>query len=235
MCYYYNSIRIVTYKHVLQEVINALDRFSLFHHIWKKDREETILKFIQANPLLSEFESQILYYRDLELEINIEPEFILVGALALFTGTVHTDTESAGLMMAVEYKLKKYSVLISPTADLKLALTTETKSWIVDFGHHCNRKYRMEMEQIFAFVDEASKKLNRQIKDLDDIRITMATLKEIRENQISIDFQVGPIEVKKHNHLLNSVAAKNNVVDVQYIVLKARFRFCVFLHTYSLF
>lgn len=82
-----------------------------------------------------------------------------------------------------------------PTADLKLALTAETKSWMVDFGHHCNRKYRMEMEQIFTFIDEASKKLNRQIKDLDDIRIAMATLKEIREHQISIDFQVGPIEV----------------------------------------
>lgn len=82
-----------------------------------------------------------------------------------------------------------------------MALTTETKSWIVDLGHHCNRKYRMEMEQIFAFVDEASKKLNRQIKDLDDIRIAMATLKEIRENQISIDFQIGPIEVKTNNYL----------------------------------
>lgn len=52
------------------------------------------------------------------------------------------------------------------------------------------------MEQIFAFVDEAGKKLNRQIKDLDDIRIAMAALKEIREHQISIDFQVGPIEVR---------------------------------------
>lgn len=82
-----------------------------------------------------------------------------------------------------------------PTVDLKLALTAETKSWMVDFGHHCNRKYHMEMEQIFTFIDEASKKLNRQIKDLDDIRIAMATLKEIREHQISIDFQVGPIEV----------------------------------------
>lgn len=51
------------------------------------------------------------------------------------------------------------------------------------------------MEHIFAFVDEAGKKLNRQIKDLDDIRIAMAALKEIREHQISIDFQVGPIEV----------------------------------------
>uniref|UniRef100_A0A671S0V1 Dynein heavy chain 5, axonemal-like n=1 Tax=Sinocyclocheilus anshuiensis TaxID=1608454 RepID=A0A671S0V1_9TELE len=147
-----------------KEIMNALDPFSLYHHIWKKDREETIQKFIQGNPLLSEFESQILYYRDLELEINTEPEFISVGALALYT------------------------------ADLKLSLTAETKSWMVDFGHHCNRKYRMEMEQIFTFIDEASKKLNRTIKDLDDIRIAMATLKEIREHQISIDFQVGPIE-----------------------------------------
>lgn len=51
------------------------------------------------------------------------------------------------------------------------------------------------MENIFTFVEEISKKLNRQIKDLDDIRIAMAALKEIREQQISIDFQVGPIEV----------------------------------------
>lgn len=81
-------------------------------------------------------------------------------------------------------------------ADLKMSLTAETKNWMVDYGLYCNRKYRSEMEQIFAFVDEAGKKLNRQIKDLDDIRIAMAALKEIREHQISIDFQVGPIEVK---------------------------------------
>ncbi len=83
------------------------------------------------------------------------------------------------------------------SADLKMSLTAETKSWMVDYGLCCNRKYRSEMEQIFAFVDEAGKKLNRQIKDLDDIRIAMAALKEIREHQISIDFQVGPIEVKQ--------------------------------------
>lgn len=51
------------------------------------------------------------------------------------------------------------------------------------------------MENIFTLVEEFSKKLNRQIKDLDDIRIAMAALKEIREQQIPIDFQVGPIEV----------------------------------------
>uniref|UniRef100_A0A672FPW1 Dynein, axonemal, heavy chain 5 n=1 Tax=Salarias fasciatus TaxID=181472 RepID=A0A672FPW1_SALFA len=121
-------------------------------------------RFVQGSPLLSEFESQILFYRDLEQEINSEPDYIIVGALALFT------------------------------ASLKMSLTAETKNWIVDYGLACNRKYRSEMEQIFAFVDEAGKKLNRQIKDLDDIRIAMAALKEIREHQISIDFQVGPVE-----------------------------------------
>uniref|UniRef100_A0A8C7PY61 Dynein, axonemal, heavy chain 5 n=1 Tax=Oncorhynchus mykiss TaxID=8022 RepID=A0A8C7PY61_ONCMY len=146
------------------EVVNALERFSRYHHIWRKEREDTIQKFSQGSPLLSEFESQILYYKDLELEINAEPEYITVGALALYT------------------------------VDLKMALTAETKSWMVDYGLHCNRKYRTDMENIFTLVAEAAKKLNRPIKDLDDIRIAMASLKEIREQQISIDFHVGPIE-----------------------------------------
>uniref|UniRef100_A0AAV2MBY1 Dynein heavy chain 5, axonemal n=1 Tax=Knipowitschia caucasica TaxID=637954 RepID=A0AAV2MBY1_KNICA len=79
-------------------------------------------------------------------------------------------------------------------ANLKTSLTAETKSWMVDYGLNCNKKYCSEMEQIFTFVDEAGKKLNRQIKDLDDIRIAMTALKEIREQQISVDFLVGPVE-----------------------------------------
>ncbi|XP_053100655.1 dynein axonemal heavy chain 5-like isoform X3 [Hemicordylus capensis] len=146
-----------------REVLAALERFKCYHHIWKKEKEETIENFIKESPLLSEFESQILYYRDLELEINSEPEYICVGTVALYT-------------------------------DLKLALTMETKAWMIAFGRHCNKKYRTEMENIFTFVEEISKKLNRPIKDLDDIRIAMAALKEIREQQIPIDFQVGPIE-----------------------------------------
>ncbi|XP_061675571.1 dynein axonemal heavy chain 5 [Syngnathoides biaculeatus] len=147
-----------------KEVTQALDRFRRYHHIWKKDRGDTMQKFLQDSPLLSEFESQILYYRDLQQEINSEPECMTVGALALFMG------------------------------DLKMALTAETKNWMVDYGQYCNRKYRSEMEQIFNFIDEAGKKLNRQIKDLDDIRIAMAAFKAIRESQIAIDFQVAPIE-----------------------------------------
>lgn len=55
------------------------------------------------------------------------------------------------------------------------------------------------MEEILTFVEEMGKKLNRTITDLDDIRIAMSALKEIRELQSSIDCQIGPIEVASGN------------------------------------
>ncbi|XP_049624319.1 dynein axonemal heavy chain 5 [Suncus etruscus] len=147
-----------------KEVITSMDCFKCYNHIWQKEKEETIMEFILKNPLLSEFESQILYFQNLEQDIQTQPEFICVGAIALFTD------------------------------DLKFTLTTETKAWMAVIGRHCNKKYRSEMENIFTLIEEFNKKLNRQIKDLDDIRIAMTTLKDIREQQIGIDFQVGPIE-----------------------------------------
>ncbi|XP_025779530.1 dynein heavy chain 5, axonemal [Puma concolor] len=147
-----------------KEVITSMDCFKRYNHIWQKEKEETIMTVITKNPLLSEFESQIVYFQKLEQEINAEPEYICVGAIALYT------------------------------ADLKFTLAAETKAWMAVIGRHCNKKYRSEMENIFTLIEEFNKKLNRQIKDLDDIRIAMAALKEIREQQISIDFQVGPIE-----------------------------------------
>nr|XP_019946997.1 PREDICTED: dynein heavy chain 5, axonemal [Paralichthys olivaceus] len=169
-----------------KDVKMALDGFSRFHHIWREDREESMQKFVQGSPLLSDFENQIVFYRDLELEINSEPELITVRALAL------------------------------STADLKLSLTVETKNWMVDYGRYCNKKYRSEMEQIFAFVDEAGKKLNRKIKDLDDFRIAMASLKDIREQHSSIDSQLGPIEesyAMLHKYNLSVPKEESDKVD----------------------
>lgn len=65
------------------------------------------------------------------------------------------------------------------------------------YGKACNNKYRTEMEEIFTFIDELTKRLGRPIKDLDDIRFAMAGLKEIREHEIRIDMNITPIEVNK--------------------------------------
>lgn len=74
---------------IFQDIAAALERFKRYHHIWQREKEETIENFVKGNPLLSEFESQVLYYRDLEQEINSEPEYICVGTVALYTGRVY--------------------------------------------------------------------------------------------------------------------------------------------------
>lgn len=51
------------------------------------------------------------------------------------------------------------------------------------------------MEEIFAFIDDVTKRMSRPVKDLDDIRIVMGSLREIRERQIDIDMMITPIEV----------------------------------------
>lgn len=51
------------------------------------------------------------------------------------------------------------------------------------------------MEEIFTFLEDITKRLSRPIKDLDDIRHAMGSLREIRDREIMIDMSIGPIEV----------------------------------------
>lgn len=45
-------------------------------------------------------------------------------------------------------------------------------------------------------IEDYTKRLSRPIKDLDDVRQAMASLKEVRENEIFIDSSLDPIEVR---------------------------------------
>ena len=58
-----------------------------------------------------------------------------------------------------------------------------------------NKKYSTLLDSTLEQIDDLSKKLSRPIKDLDDIRVSMGALKEIRENEIKIDMLLSPIEV----------------------------------------
>ena len=81
------------------------------------------------------------------------------------------------------------------TEPFKLALLVEIKAWKLLFGHSINNKYKQRMDEIMQFVSEYSKRLGRQINDLEDVRNAMAALEDIRQNEIRIDMILGPIEV----------------------------------------
>ena len=69
-----------------KEVMTALEVFRHYQIIWKGNREQTIAEFLKTDPKLSEFEAQILHYKELEKRISLEPESYNVGAIAIVTG-----------------------------------------------------------------------------------------------------------------------------------------------------
>ncbi|XP_052831159.1 dynein axonemal heavy chain 5-like [Octopus bimaculoides] len=147
-----------------KEVANSLKEFSHYHILWDVDRNKSLERFLQEDPSLSDFESNIIYYEQLENKIHQEPEYFDVGSIAIYT------------------------------EKLRFGLLTETKTWRQHYGKACNIKYRTDMEENFTFIEDLNKRLNRPIIDLDDVRHAMAALKEIRENEIKIEMSIGPIE-----------------------------------------
>lgn len=77
---------------------------------------------------------------------------------------------------------------------MKFAINQEIRDWIVLYGQSCNTKYQKELNHVLKFIENIEKRLSREIKDLEDIRLVMMAVKELRENEIEIDMNITPIE-----------------------------------------
>lgn len=80
---------------------------------------------------------------------------------------------------------------------LQLGLKIEANNWKKAYARHCNDKYRKKMDEILGFIADIKKRLSRELRDLDDIRLLMKALHELREREIEIEMQISPIEVSK--------------------------------------
>ena len=58
------------------------------------------------------------------------------------------------------------------TEDLKVSLEAEAKSWKLLFELALNQKYCQLMEQILSKIEDMNVCLSREIKDLDDVRMS---------------------------------------------------------------
>lgn len=70
--------------------------------------------------------------------------------------------------------------ILLDTEELKLALAQECRVWKRAFGAALNRRASADMNHVFSFVDRMTKRLQRPITDLEDVRGAMAALKEVR-------------------------------------------------------
>ena len=154
---------------------DVLSRFDQYGELWKDSIEETLAKFTETKPDLSSFTEAIQKYEDMDIAIEAMEETIPVGSMLL-----HTH-------------------------DFKLALQVETASWKSAYAKLLNQKTQKDMEELFTFADETIKKMSRPIEDLEDVRLAMNSLKDIRENEIRLDAMMAPIEAGY------AMLVKNNV------------------------
>ena len=70
----------------MQEIHNVLKEFERYHHVWKLDRETVYQELIEQSPSVDEYEQRILSYKALIDQINAEPQFLVVGSIAVNTG-----------------------------------------------------------------------------------------------------------------------------------------------------
>nr|XP_006825999.1 PREDICTED: dynein heavy chain 5, axonemal [Saccoglossus kowalevskii] len=146
------------------ECHEVLEQFTQYSELWNEDPVEKVKQFMDENPLTSEIEAQVKYYKILETSIEeILPSY-RVGSIVFLT------------------------------EKLQMALITEARAWKLAYGKALNNKASKDMLEIFDFIDNLQKRLARPIKDLDDVRSAMAALHEIREAEIRIDMTIGPIE-----------------------------------------
>lgn len=70
------------------------------------------------------------------------------------------------------------------------------------------KKYKREMDYVYAVINEMDRKLDRNIRDLDDVRMIMDTLAKIREQEVDMELKIEPIEVNIFAACLNIQRAK---------------------------
>lgn len=114
---------------------------------------------------LQEFEQSLRYLAELDAQLLVEPE---------------QQQLSQCLRLATER--------------LKLGLKVEIRACTRKISQAMLKKYKREMDYVYAVINEMDRKLDRTIRDLDDVRMVMDTLAKIREQDVDMELKIDPIE-----------------------------------------
>jgi dynein heavy chain len=147
-----------------KEVTDRLEQLQVYNSLWKEDKDEKTEAFLATEPDLYAFEQEVRRYEEIEVKILALPAAYVAGPLEL-------DSDA-----------------------FKQGMVSETKAWKQAFGKGLNTKAFNDMSHIFEFCDVLQKQLSRPIKDLEDVRMAMNALKDLREHQIRIDNMLAPVE-----------------------------------------
>lgn len=146
------------------QVMEYVGTFSRYDFLWKLDLAAEYAAFMRGNPTLEQFEAEMKKYMAIEQEIATIAPTHNIGALSLYT------------------------------APLKYSLKAEAASWKAQFAKNLHSQGLEYLKAMHDYMRETTLKLNRKIEDLEDVRMVMDLLKELRDKEAEIDTIMTPIE-----------------------------------------
>ena len=168
------SILTTTFSNQKIELASFKATWDKYSELWTKDRQETIEEFMKMKPKLSDFENTLYHYKLIRSQLDGEKEEVKIGR-----------------------------VLVS-CSEFKRILEDEIQQWINMFANALYTQYVNETQFLISQIEDMDRKLDRPIKDLDDIRIIMETQKKIRDIDIDMDIKIKVVEsafalIEKYN------------------------------------
>eukprot|EP00762_Andalucia_godoyi_P000483 ANDGO_03248.mRNA.1 Dynein gamma chain len=147
-----------------QQVYEYLQTFRQYDYLWKDNKQEAYSEFMKNQPTLEDFEGELKKYMAIEQQIVAINPSHTIGSLTL------------------------------QTQPLKNAFKSEAAAWKAQYAKNLHAQAKQDLENISNYMTETTKKLQRDISDLEDLRFVMTTLKQIREKESEIDMEVNPVE-----------------------------------------
>ncbi|OON20369.1 dynein heavy chain, region 2, partial [Opisthorchis viverrini] len=175
-----------------QGVYEQLRPFERYSYLWRKTCETEIKAFEGTACSLLDYEMIFAKY-----DAEVRWKFALHHLNHLITLHFEDGTSrKVALMKKVEDEpeIVECSPLAIGTEHLKTGLIAELEQWKLQYGRSCNQLYGQQMFDLFALFEKYEKLFTRPVKDLDDIRIMMTAIKELRDVEVDIDRKLGPIE-----------------------------------------
>ncbi|XP_063992717.1 dynein axonemal heavy chain 8 [Diachasmimorpha longicaudata] len=142
----------------------ANDYVKTYSYLWGENRNSETRSFVESEPITEEIKEEFLKYDALHEEIINLPQRHVIGCIEI-------DMEN-----------------------LKGALQVEVDSWKSVFSSILNDAYKQKVSKFINFMKDTTEILERKINDLEDVRIAMKCLNEIRENFIVLDITLVNIE-----------------------------------------
>ena len=144
-------------------VRDSLKQFTAYSWLWKEDKARSYQNFINRRPSLDAYEEELLRFTQVEFEINKIRAFENIGPLSL------------------------------NTRNLKLQLMHEASHWRVQYSEALHGKASRSLGGMLEYLRATTKRLSREVVDIDTLRYTMAVLKEVRDRESSVDGEITPV------------------------------------------